>query len=1236
MKRSQRKKNVLMEKWDAIGCFIKHAGKLAKIIFMKRDTTNMEYQDLAPIDDVSECEEHIKALEWAFSNSRIKNIALTGPYGSGKSSIINTFLKRNPLLEDKSVRISLATFADIGSKDDLEGHQEIEKGILKQLFYKVEQHKIPQSRYRKIHRISRFRVFIGMVFCLTIAAILTFIFCPDILETTYNLIIAAGSKIAVPTWFALAIFGLIILVALMVATKIFQLFACRISIKEIKLPTNTTVKGNEIDKESIFDKNIDEIVYFFEVTGLSIVFIEDLDRFKDAKIFIQLRELNTLLNNYDAIKQPIVFVYAIRDDIFTDAERTKFFEFIIPVIPVINSTNSGEILLKMLQSEDTESYKHDISPNYVLDISPYISDMRILQNIYNEFVLYKATLKIGQQLTLSDESMMSLIVFKNLYPKHFAALQDEAGIVKQAFKDKDRFVAKKQAELKQRINTLSDLLNKIAKDTLNDTRELKTAMLAAITNWNGVAYRVSCGSRCAYYADAILQDDFDIMELLQNGSWTVQYSTPRGSNSTLQYQSINEICSRYADRLNYLKEAGKERQVSMRAEIEALTVQTRNIATWPLKRLVTEFGAEKIFATPEVQDNALLVFMLRKGYIDEKYVDYINFFKGSSITTEDMNFILSVKNQNPKPYTYNISKTPQVLLRLQNHEFAEKAILNFDLLEYMLSNHENDDKLSVFMQQLSNESTDSWKFIDEFIDRTNYEKRFVKLLADNWSGWWADIYHNHVLTFERKIRYLTSLCYYLDLETLSALNSNGLIVKFFVEHENILQHLPSDLTTKITQIISEFNICFQRLQIAGVSPQLLDFIFDNRHYELNVDMIQRIVECKEEGLCIYLDTQNYTTIINLGYGALLDYVYEKLEIYIDSIILRESNVEESVSSITDLLERRIEDITQCKKVIEHENFFVDAIESVCYQFIETAPTSVQEIWNSLISNGKVSVTWKNVYKYWEEYGFTHVIISFMISNADNLAKKEFGCLNDDFKREVIKSDLEAIVFSKLLPCIQMDDFDVPLKEIDNKKLELMIQNHYFDFSESAYNELNECAPELCTELILQNQEAYQDSIEDITLTKTVFEELILSDRTDAAIKKHIINRDGAELMTATTAQKVQEMDIVISKEVFSAVWEQLNSFADQKEFLFKHLRVLSSEDFEVYFEVLGEPYNRLKRDISRRDELIPDTFENRVLAARLRDIQFITSYDLEERSHFDKQHGIIKEPMIRCRLKAKQ
>lgn len=57
---------------------------------MKEDHKN-KYNDLAPINTLSQDDTYIQALNWAFMNPSIKNIALTGAYGSGKSSILLSF-----------------------------------------------------------------------------------------------------------------------------------------------------------------------------------------------------------------------------------------------------------------------------------------------------------------------------------------------------------------------------------------------------------------------------------------------------------------------------------------------------------------------------------------------------------------------------------------------------------------------------------------------------------------------------------------------------------------------------------------------------------------------------------------------------------------------------------------------------------------------------------------------------------------------------------------------------------------------------------------------------------------------------------------------------------------------------------------------------------------------------------------------------------------------------------------
>lgn len=122
---------------------------------------------------------------------KVKNIALAGPYGAGKSSIIDTYLKKHRMIRNKSLRVSMATFVENETDENGNpkkislGQDEIELGILKQLFYKVNYKKIPQSRYRKLHKINWKRVWGYLVLIFLILGVMEFIFFPD----TFQMII---------------------------------------------------------------------------------------------------------------------------------------------------------------------------------------------------------------------------------------------------------------------------------------------------------------------------------------------------------------------------------------------------------------------------------------------------------------------------------------------------------------------------------------------------------------------------------------------------------------------------------------------------------------------------------------------------------------------------------------------------------------------------------------------------------------------------------------------------------------------------------------------------------------------------------------------------------------------------------------------------------------------------------------------------------------------------------------
>lgn len=588
---------------------------------------------------------------------------------------------------------------DKKSKTPIE-QEEIEHGILKQLFYKVGYGKIPQSRYRKLHKVSTLWTWIKLVLISLLTIPFVCVFKKDFLTEIKESVVAAGKILNLSEGRAVGLFIALTIAVLGIISYAYKSLLSRYTIQKVSLPSDTVVEGGSERNESVFSKYLDEIFYFFEVTRYRYIFFEDLDRLDDSSIFVHLRELNTLLNNYDKIHSNLVFVYAVKDDIFRDEDRTKFFDFIIPVVPIINSTNSGEVFTAMLERAQKSGTKHSISQEFILDVSPYISDMRVLQNIYNEFLVYKGTIKAGHELELNDEKMMALIVFKNLYPSEFAELQKEKGIVKQAFEDKRKFIATRQKTAQDEINELSALIEEVKADTLHKTKELKAAFLCEITGWQGFAYTFLLDSTQRLTAERVYSEDFDFVSVISKKNCSGQMASFRGRDVSFQcniFSPLSEIYKRRADRIKLIEnnKIGKTQNT-----IDELKNSQNILGYKRLKELLTEFGLDMVLSE-SVRDNKLLSFMLRRGYLDEDYANYINYFKGTSITNSDMNFILAVKNLERTEFEYSIIKIPQVIQRLQPYEFRQKSIYNYALLEELLSTEDELEKRDLFIEQLA-------------------------------------------------------------------------------------------------------------------------------------------------------------------------------------------------------------------------------------------------------------------------------------------------------------------------------------------------------------------------------------------------------------------------------------------------------------------------------------------------------------------------------------------------------
>lgn len=726
------------------------------------DLPDTGYEDLAPEKNIKNGDEYLNALFWAINNENIKNIALTGPYGSGKSSIIQSYLTKHP--GTKAINISLATFycneCQEPVKDD-EYEKKIELGILKQLFYKVNSARIPQSRYRKITK-KYYKRYLQVVIEIVIALLtgITFLV-PDIMGKIYNVINKSSEYYEINFGLSMIIVGIFAIIIILSFTYVLKLCMTRFRVKEVDIADKAKVAVDK-DENSIFDKYMDELVYFFEATEYNVVFIEDLDRFDSTKIFVKLRELNSILNNYELIKRKIIFVYAIKDDMFINVERTKFFDFIIPVIPIINSTNSGEILREKLlikkQVDGTfKSNLYNISSSYISLISPFIEDMRILTSTCNEFIVYKNTLI---NVNLDDEEMFSMMIFKGLYPKEFSDLEAEKGIVKRAFRDKNLFINSKQRQLESDKKSLEEILNGIKEDIFESVKDVKAALLNYLSG-NDAPF-VSCEIRAIdYYYDQIMQDNFDMdVFKFQGEIYIEKYNR---NNRYRKDLSTDIEVRKYLKRIEYLTNNEDEKKKKIYNKIENINKNINELNTFSLKKLIELYGSKEVLSE-NVKENKLLVFLLRKGYINENYADYINYFYPNSITLEEMNYIRSIRMQEALGYTHHIKNVELVCDKIENYEFEQKEVLNFDIVDYLITKRSDSEMCDKLFSGLSKDEKEFFEFTKAYFDRKINIDIYIKLLCKHDNKFWEKICNDKLIAEDKKYEYLTYILNNADLD----------------------------------------------------------------------------------------------------------------------------------------------------------------------------------------------------------------------------------------------------------------------------------------------------------------------------------------------------------------------------------------------------------------------------------------------------------------------------------------
>ncbi|WP_334319325.1 hypothetical protein, partial [Termitidicoccus mucosus] len=106
---------------------------------------NISFHKLTPSKDV-DISIYEEAFGYVFSNNDVRNVALSGPYGAGKSSVLEGCKKK--VTNKKFLHVSLADFKphNANELDSVEKTPEsvLEAKILNQLIHQISPDAIPQ------------------------------------------------------------------------------------------------------------------------------------------------------------------------------------------------------------------------------------------------------------------------------------------------------------------------------------------------------------------------------------------------------------------------------------------------------------------------------------------------------------------------------------------------------------------------------------------------------------------------------------------------------------------------------------------------------------------------------------------------------------------------------------------------------------------------------------------------------------------------------------------------------------------------------------------------------------------------------------------------------------------------------------------------------------------------------------------------------------------------------------
>lgn len=1069
----------------------------------------------------------LAALKFAIdNNSEVTNVAITGNYGAGKSSVVESFEEKRK--KTKFIHISLGQYDEIKSSEknglDKREINTIEGKIINQLLHQIDPNKIRKSIFKTLDAESQINPLnITLYLSLTILLSLYLFNISSWSELVHNFCWLSWttkpiiSLLVLITLFILIVYGIYFLLKLQ---KDFG-FIKKLSLKAEKVETDIEIFSNESSRVSYFDRYLDDVLYLFKQSEADVIVFEDIERFNDSRIFEKLKELNIVINRKRKIcgESKLVFFYLVKDDLFESQERTKFFDFIIPVVPVVTASNSHDILKKLL----TEMREYTrLDKTFLFNISLYLDDMRLINNICNEYLTYKETLS---KLPLEREKIFSMVVYKNIFPKDFSLLQRNQGYLYELLNSKEIALKNLREELNNKKNALERKIENAEEEHLNDEVELYGTILKIpsgrkIIKVNG-KFEKDFSTRYDYIKELIAGDsEIYSFDSYHDAEYN-QYKRNEDIDSLFPSRNTPEFQERLKNTKN------KKIIEKLREEIKKINDELGELDSYRLSdvyQYAKDIDDFKSDFTEEIRKNpqfSIISFLIRNAYIDESYQDYLNYFYENTITVEEKEYLRNVISGRQNKYNISLKNFDEIFNYLELKNYKSSNVLNYDLFRFLLYANEHNEKLKLIFHQ-DNILEFLLDFYNELFrldveNKSFFSERDIRVFLIKWLHHNSELFNEYIRQKHSNLvdkRLILSLMNLVDLYDCTKETKEQISKYLEMTQEvflNIFQNYYCDFEKfKYNLSAIDFKIKEFDFESSGYEENVLNYIYKNRLYDIckyNVlffmerysDMGTELSDVKHKNYEI-MTGQN-------GLKPLLDYCQSSDEEFLKYILmyitLSEGEMRDKPEYIEQLLnnnvvfnyqlpqetlerdesddsdnDEKIKNVTLEEKIISSiPEFYITYTQD---KFNDLSSENRELLVKNLVQTKKAEVNTEIVLEYFSQNneGDTNLVDFINQSTNFRLDNNIYQNLEEEIGKKFQKFIIKSLGLKKTIRIQLLRDIGIPYyeifddKSIDNDQLQDLMSQHLIDFNKINIDFIKEEYSELIGFFILYNINDY--------------------------------------------------------------------------------------------------------------------------------------------------------------------